>query len=138
MVREIHYNSLTAPCSSLCLYSKLLFINKPAGFDNDMFCTFITTWLCNHNLSFPFTPFSCYHHPSYKLLQYSKMPTLISDCHPIQPPSKNYFEAIQKISPSQQLQPIQLPTQHHKTTAGFIQKLNTGQKYKTTIFLDFK
>lgn len=100
MGREIHYNSLTVSCSPLCLYSKLLSINKPDGFGIDMFsvCTFITIRLCNHDLSFPLTPFSCYHHPSYKLLHYSKMPTLTSECHLIQPPSKNYFETIQKTS----------------------------------------
>lgn len=100
MVREIHYNSLTVSCSPLCLYIKFLSINKPDGIDTDMFsvCTFMTTWLCNHDLSFPFIPFSCYHHPSYELLQYSKMPTQTSECHLIQQPSKNYFEAIQKTS----------------------------------------
>lgn len=65
MAREIHYNSLTVSCSPLCLYSKLQSINKPDGFDPDMFsvCTFITTWFCNHDLSSPFTPSGCYHHP---------------------------------------------------------------------------
>lgn len=100
MVREIHYNSLTDSCSLLCLYSKWLSINKPDGLDTDMFSvsTFITTWLGNHDLSFPFTPFSCYHHPSYQLLQYSKMPALTSECHFIQQPSKSNSEAIQKTS----------------------------------------
>lgn len=145
MIREICYDSLTVSCSPLCLYSRLLSINKPDGFDTVMFsvCTFITTWLCNHNLSFPFTPFSCYHHPSYKLVQYSYMPTLTSECHFIQQPSKNYFETIQETSlPSPNGcrdwgLPIQLPTEHHKTTAGFIQKLKIGQKYKTIKILYF-
>lgn len=92
MVREIHCNSLTGSCSPLCLYSKLLSINKPDGFDTDMFsvCTFITTRLCNHNLSFPLSPFSCYHHPSYKLLHCSKMPTLTSECHPARTTLKQF------------------------------------------------
>lgn len=75
-----------------------------------------------------------------------QMPAGTSDCHLIQPPSKNCSEAIQKTSlpypngskDTLRGEPIQLPTEHHKTTAGSIQKLNTGQKYKTTVFLDFE
>lgn len=61
-------------------------------------CTFVTRWLCNHDLDSLCTPFSCYHHVSYKLLQQSKMPTTESECHLSQQHSKNYLETIQKIS----------------------------------------
>lgn len=99
MIREICYDSLTVSCSPLCLYSRLLSINKPDGFDTVMFsvCTFITTWLCNHNLSFPFTPFSCYHHPSYKLVQYSYMPTLTSECHLSSNPARTTLKRFKRL-----------------------------------------
>lgn len=100
MVRENYDDSLTVSCYPSCLYSNLLSINKPEGFDTPKFsaCTFVTRWLCNHDLASPCTPFSCYHHPPYKLLQQSKVPTKESECHFSQQPNKNYFETIQKTS----------------------------------------
>lgn len=100
MVRENYDDSLTVSRCPSCLYGKLLSINKPEGFDTAMFsaCTFVTRWLCNHDLASPCIPFSCYHHPSYKLLKQSKMPTTESECHLFQQTSKNYFETIWKIS----------------------------------------
>lgn len=100
MLRENYDDSLAVSCCPSCLYSKLLAINKPEGFDPAMFsaCTFVTRWLCNHDSASLCAPFSCYYHPAYKLLQQSKKTTTESECHLFQQPNKNYFETIQKIS----------------------------------------
>lgn len=146
MVRENNDDSLTVSCYPSCLYSNLLSINKPEGFDTPKFsaCTFVTRRLCNHDLASPCTPGSCYHHPPYKPLQRSKVPTKESECCSLQQPSKNYFEIIQKISFPYLNSSTDTPALANTGSNGAPQnncwlypKLKTGQKIQDYYILRF-